>query len=71
MRSSRIAANASALHGSGLRVLFFVGVSSGSTVMAHHHGTHPRSSDLMPEDRAPFIDSTGRCATFGPCAVQG
>jgi hypothetical protein len=32
----------------------FVGVSSGSTVMAHYHGTTRRSSDSMPEDCAPL-----------------
>ena len=32
----------------------FLGVSSGSTVMAHHHGTTRGSSALIPEDRAPL-----------------
>jgi len=32
----------------------FLGVSSRSTVMAHHHGTTRGSSGLIPEDRAPL-----------------
>jgi hypothetical protein len=32
----------------------FLSVSSGSTVMANHHGTTRGSSGLMPEDRAPL-----------------
>jgi hypothetical protein len=34
--------------------ILFLGVSSGSTVMAHHHGTTRGSSGLITEDRAPL-----------------
>jgi hypothetical protein len=54
MRSSRMRPRTPQHCMAVTEAFLFLGVSSRSTVMAHHHGTTRESSGLMPEDRAPL-----------------
>jgi hypothetical protein len=54
MRSSRMRPRTPQHCTTVTEAFLFLSVSSGSTVMAHHHGTTRGSSGLMPEDHAPL-----------------
>lgn len=54
MRSSRVRPRTPQHCTAVTEAFLFLGVSSRSTVMAHHHGTTRGSSGLIPEDRAPL-----------------